>query len=114
MTAPLSLTDVEFRWPGPGGFGLSVPGFALAEGVTALLLGDSGSGKSTLLSLICGILAPQSGRVEVAGQALSALSAPALPAAARPEVFTEAESEPTSGSEMPTDAKSSPANNLGR
>ena len=42
-----------------------------------LLLGESGSGKSTLLSLICGIVAPDAGRIIVAGQGITALSAAA-------------------------------------
>ena len=42
-----------------------------------LLLGASGSGKSTLLSLICGIVAPASGRIAVDGTDVAALSAPA-------------------------------------
>jgi putative ABC transport system ATP-binding protein len=66
--------DVSFRWPGRGGFALSVPAFDLKPGETVLLLGESGSGKSTLLSLICGTIVPDSGHVEIAGQDLSALS----------------------------------------
>ena len=75
MTAPLSLSGVSFRWPGAGGFSLSVPAFAMTAGESMLLLGDSGSGKSTLLSLICGIVRPQAGEVTVDGVALSSLSA---------------------------------------
>ena len=47
---------------------------SLAAGETMLLLGESGSGKSTLLSLICGTIAPQTGRIRVAGTDLTALS----------------------------------------
>jgi putative ABC transport system ATP-binding protein len=42
-----------------------------------LLIGPSGSGKSTFLSLLCGILTPQSGRIEVLGTDLAQLSASA-------------------------------------
>lgn len=79
MDAPLALRGVEFRWPGAGsaGFALSVPAFSMTRGESALLLGDSGSGKSTLLSLICGILAPQRGEIEVDGILLSAQRAAA-------------------------------------
>ena len=75
--APLTMQGVTFRWPqdGAGAFTLSIPEFTLARGETALLLGDSGSGKSTLLSLVCGVVAPQAGLVEVDGMRLSALSA---------------------------------------
>ena len=47
---------------------------SLAAGETLLLLGESGSGKSTLLSLICGTIAPQTGRIKVVGTDLTALS----------------------------------------
>jgi putative ABC transport system ATP-binding protein len=44
------------------------------EGEFVALMGPSGSGKSTLLNLIAGIDRASSGRVEVAGSELSALS----------------------------------------
>src|SRR5437762_9232243 len=46
----------------------------VAEGEFVALMGPSGSGKSTLLNLIAGIDRASSGRVEVAGSELSALS----------------------------------------
>ena len=76
MTDPaLTITDVRFRWPGRTSFGLSVPGFQMAQGESVLLLGESGSGKSTLLSLICGIVTADTGRVEVGGTDLATLRA---------------------------------------
>jgi putative ABC transport system ATP-binding protein len=42
-----------------------------------LLVGPSGSGKSTFLSLLCGIVAPQAGRLEVLGTDTAQLSAAA-------------------------------------
>jgi putative ABC transport system ATP-binding protein len=66
------LTGVAFRWP--GGFGLTIPEFAVAPGERVFLAGPSGSGKSTLLGLICGTLRPDAGRVTVAGQDLGELS----------------------------------------
>ena len=71
----LALSDVAFTWPGRDGFALRCPAFEVAAGESVLLLGPSGSGKSTLLSLVCGIVAPTSGKVEVAGTDLGALSA---------------------------------------
>src|SRR5882672_3798633 len=46
----------------------------VAEGEFVALMGPSGSGKSTLLNLIAGIDRASSGRVEVAGSELSALT----------------------------------------
>ncbi|WP_386679725.1 ABC transporter ATP-binding protein [Loktanella sp. R86503] len=73
--APLTLADVQFAWPGKGGFSLSCPSFVLAPKERVLLLGASGSGKSTLLSLICGIAAPRQGQVRIAGTDMGALRA---------------------------------------
>lgn len=53
---------------------LDIAAFHLPAGRHALLLGPSGSGKSTLLHLLAGILAPQAGRLEVAGTSLPALT----------------------------------------
>lgn len=71
----LSLRDVRFRWPGRASFGLSVPEFSLAQGESALLIGESGSGKSTLLSLICEIVAADAGQVCVGGTDIASLRA---------------------------------------
>ncbi|MBJ3777002.1 ABC transporter ATP-binding protein [Acuticoccus mangrovi] len=73
--AAIRLQDVSFRWPGRSGFGFEVSHLEVARGQTMFLVGPSGSGKSTLLSLICGIVAPDSGRVEIDGEDLGALSA---------------------------------------
>jgi putative ABC transport system ATP-binding protein len=43
----------------------------LASGTSLALMGESGSGKSTLLHLIAGLDRPDSGRIEVAGEALT-------------------------------------------
>ena len=59
---------VEFRWPGRHAFRLTVERLAIERGERVLLLGPSGAGKSTLLSLICGIVAPSSGRIDVLGR----------------------------------------------
>jgi putative ABC transport system ATP-binding protein len=78
VSAPpaLALAGVRFAWPGRKGFSLEVERFALARGERVLLFGPSGSGKSTLLNLVCGVVAPTSGRVEVLGTELGALSGP--------------------------------------
>lgn len=50
---------------------MDVPEFQVARGESVFLVGQSGSGKSTLLSLICGIAAPTSGSIRVAGQSMT-------------------------------------------
>ncbi len=58
-----------------GGTALAFPDIALPQGGVLLLQGVSGSGKSTLLALLCGLLTPGGGQVEVAGQDLATLKA---------------------------------------
>ncbi len=72
------MRDTRFTWPGRGArFGLYIPSFALNRGERLLLIGPSGSGKSTFLSLLCGVLAPQVGAIDVLGQDITQLSASA-------------------------------------
>jgi putative ABC transport system ATP-binding protein len=61
------MSGVRFAWPGRNSFSLEIDEFALAARERLLLIGPSGSGKSTFLSLLCGILAPQAGRIDVLG-----------------------------------------------
>ncbi|MBS8242169.1 ATP-binding cassette domain-containing protein [Marinobacter lipolyticus] len=46
--------------------------FALPAGASLALTGRSGSGKSTLLNLLCGLEAPEAGRLQVFGEAFAA------------------------------------------
>src|SRR5262245_13838458 len=71
------LSDVAFAWPGQGAFSLAVRNFALPARERILLIGPSGSGKSTFLSLLCGILSPQAGRIDILGQDLAGMGAAA-------------------------------------
>jgi putative ABC transport system ATP-binding protein len=71
------MDDVRFAWPGRGGFALAIPDFAVSKSERVLLVGPSGSGKSTFLSLLCGIVSPQVGRIEVLGTDIASLSGPA-------------------------------------
>ncbi|MEL6267798.1 MAG: ATP-binding cassette domain-containing protein, partial [Pseudomonadota bacterium] len=72
----LALDAVRFAWAGRGGapgFALEIDELRVPRGERLFLEGPSGSGKSTLLSLVCGIVAPDAGRIEVTGEAFSAL-----------------------------------------
>jgi putative ABC transport system ATP-binding protein len=73
--AIVRVTDVAFAWPGAGAFALGVKAFELQAGKRVLLLGPSGSGKSTFLSLLCGILTPAAGSIEILGENIAHLSA---------------------------------------
>ena len=70
----VNLSGVSFAWPGADSFALSIKEFRLAKGSRSLLIGPSGSGKSTLLSLICGIVRPDTGTVQVLGEPLERMS----------------------------------------
>jgi putative ABC transport system ATP-binding protein len=73
----IRMSDVRFTWPGRNPFSLAVDSFALPIGKRILLIGPSGSGKSTFLSLICGIVAPQSGQIDILGTDITKLPASA-------------------------------------
>jgi putative ABC transport system ATP-binding protein len=55
---------------------VDVAAFELAAGAQVALRGESGSGKTTFLNLIAGILAPDSGRVVIDGEEMTALTEP--------------------------------------
>ena len=55
-------------------FSLRIPTLTLNQGEQLLLSAGSGSGKSTLLNLIAGLMDPQQGAIEVAGQNVHALT----------------------------------------
>jgi putative ABC transport system ATP-binding protein len=59
---------------GSNGFRLRMPDFSLSDAERLAVVGPSGSGKTTLLNLIAGILAPDEGRIEVAGTELPGLT----------------------------------------
>jgi putative ABC transport system ATP-binding protein len=74
-THALGVDRVDFRWPGPHGFGIAIGRLVIEPGERLLLLGPSGAGKSTFLSLICGIAVPRAGVIEVLGKNLVVMGA---------------------------------------
>jgi peptide/nickel transport system ATP-binding protein len=91
-TGPVArLTDVVVRYPLRGGLlggitqnvhAVEHVSFDIRKGETFALVGESGCGKSTIAKALVG-LAPHQGRIEIAGQALQGLDAPALKAMRR-------------------------------
>ena len=73
----VSMSGVRFRWRGPRAFSLAIDSFALRAKERVLLIGPSGAGKSTFLSLLCGIVTPSEGRLEVLGTDMAKLSSSA-------------------------------------
>lgn len=68
---PIVLDRVSFRHA-TGGGGLHDVSLTIAAGAFVGICGPSGSGKTTFVDLVAGLLTPQSGRIEIAGQAPSA------------------------------------------
>jgi putative ABC transport system ATP-binding protein len=73
----IACKDIQFQYH-PESPVLSFPDLTCSQEGKLLLLGNSGCGKTTLLHLMCGLLHPQQGNVEVQGQKISALNGPAL------------------------------------
>src|SRR5688572_13594080 len=72
----LEISNLMKRYIAPDGARntvINVPHFILKEGQQIALRGSSGSGKTTLLHLIAGILTPDSGRIVIAGEEMTAL-----------------------------------------
>jgi putative ABC transport system ATP-binding protein len=64
MNPVIDIQDLSFTYP-DSGFRLSIQEFRVARGERIFLHGPSGSGKSTFLNLICGLLQPSSGKLQV-------------------------------------------------
>ena len=70
----VKMSGIRFRWPGARSFALMIDDFALPARKRVLLVGPSGAGKSTFLSLLCGIVTPTAGCLDVLGTDLTQLS----------------------------------------
>ena len=66
MSAIVSIQNVSKTYAG-GQEALSSVSLAIEAGEILALLGPNGAGKTTLISIICGIVTPSTGRVEVDG-----------------------------------------------
>ena len=68
----IAVSNLRFSYPA-GTFSMEIPRLEIAAGERLAIIGPSGCGKTTLLKLLTGILVPESGRIVVGGQELSAL-----------------------------------------
>ncbi|MGI9316304.1 MAG: ATP-binding cassette domain-containing protein [bacterium] len=71
----IRLEKLRFAWNGHSAPLLNIANFDVDRSERLFVRGASGSGKSTLLGLIAGVIASQSGVIEVLGQPLDAKSA---------------------------------------
>jgi len=73
----LNITELKksFKLPDGGQLPvLEVPSFKIEQGEQVVLIGDSGGGKTTLLHCIAGIMAPDSGSIQIDGIEMTRLS----------------------------------------
>lgn len=73
----VKMSGVRFAWRGARAFSMAVDAFSLRAKERVLLVGPSGAGKSTFLSLLCGIVTPQAGELDVLGTNIAKLSSAA-------------------------------------
>lgn len=74
----LEIQNLTFQWPDNQDHRLVIEQLSVDKGEKLLLRGSSGVGKSTLLNLICGVLKPASGNIQLIQQRLNQLSAKAV------------------------------------
>ena len=69
----ITIYDLDFFYRS-GEFQLLIPEFGVSGGEKVAVIGPSGSGKTTLLNLVAGIIAPESGTVQVGDVKVSELN----------------------------------------
>jgi ATP-binding cassette subfamily C protein len=67
VAGPLTvrLQNASFQYPASQKFAVEQISFEIMAGQQAAIIGPSGAGKSTIADLICGLLAPSNGTVEI-------------------------------------------------
>jgi ATP-binding cassette subfamily C protein len=63
----VELNKVSYTYPGQSSQTLSDISISIEAGTQAALIGPSGAGKSTIADVMCGLLIPSSGHVEIGG-----------------------------------------------
>lgn len=67
MSHAVRIADVEKTYPGAARPAVAGVSLDIATGTLVGLLGPNGAGKTTLLSMLCGLFAPDRGRIELFG-----------------------------------------------
>lgn len=69
----VTIEDLAHRYAPGARAAIAIPRLVIDDGSRRCLVGRSGSGKTTLLNILCGVLAPTSGRVHLGETDLFAL-----------------------------------------
>jgi ATP-binding cassette subfamily B protein len=69
----IALQHVSFRYPGTDKLVLDDVDVELPAGAVVALVGENGAGKSTFVKLLCGMYAPERGRIDIDGVALDSM-----------------------------------------
>ena len=75
MSLAINISNLSFSWPKQDAFSLQIDHWQVNEGQSVFLYGPSGSGKSTLLNLLSGVMKADTGKIEIFGEDITALSA---------------------------------------
>lgn len=70
QNACIQISKLSKKYQGSDSFALNEVSFDILEGEIFGLLGPNGAGKTTFLSILCGLLKPTSGEVDVCGYSL--------------------------------------------
>jgi ABC-2 type transport system ATP-binding protein len=71
QNACIHISKLSKKYPGSDSFALNEVSFDILEGEIFGLLGPNGAGKTTFLSILCGLLKPTNGEVDVCGYSLT-------------------------------------------
>ena len=71
----ININSCSFKYPHAKYNTIGIERLSIKEGEHIFLRGKSGSGKSTLLNLLCGVIEPQQGSIEILGKDITNLSA---------------------------------------
>ena len=71
----INLSDISFYYKKHHSQILKIPEWKLASKSKIFIQGSSGTGKTTFLNILCGLISPQKGKVELFGTQISRLNA---------------------------------------